>query len=138
MFASACVGRNRKSRQDWCHARELKLGWHRRISPTTSNQCFTPTLYSETRFDHVLCSPKQGHVSLHCPQHASPRLLRSIHCPQQASPCLQQNTLISKQDKPKIGQEKRYKRDEFERRENQRIEIESQRESFIVTQLCRI
>jgi len=45
-----------------------------RISPTTSNQSFTLTFYSETRFDHVLCSPKQGHVSLHCTQHASPRL----------------------------------------------------------------
>jgi len=47
------------------------------ISATISNQCFTSALYSETRFDHVLCSPKQGHVSLHCTQHASPCLHRN-------------------------------------------------------------
>jgi len=47
------------------------------ISPTISIQCFTSALYSETRFDHVLCSPKQGHVSLHCTQHASPCLYRN-------------------------------------------------------------
>jgi len=34
--------------------------------------------------------------------------------------------LISKQDKPKIGQEKRYKRDESRDGECQRFEIESQ------------
>ena len=47
------------------------------ISPTISIQCFTSALYSETRFDHVLCSPIQGHVSLHCTQHASPCLYRN-------------------------------------------------------------
>ncbi len=42
------------------------------ISPTVSIQCFTSALFSETRFDHVLCSPKQGHVSLHCTPNPSP------------------------------------------------------------------
>ncbi len=46
----------------------------RSIVLNTVRQC---SLFAKTRFDHVLCSPKRGHVSLHCTQHACPCLHRN-------------------------------------------------------------
>ncbi len=70
------------------------------ISPTVSNQCFTSALYSETRLDHVRCSPKRGYLSPLClrrdPLYSTPFLLAYDETP-----------LISNQDKAKIGQEKK-------------------------------
>jgi len=70
------------------------------IPPTISNQCFTSAFYWETRLDHVHCSPKRGHLSPLClrryPLYSTPFPL-----------AYDQTPLISKQDKPKISQEKK-------------------------------
>ncbi len=65
------------------------------------NQCFTlASSSSETRLDHVRCSPKRCHLFPLClrrdPLYSTPFPLAQDETP-----------LISKKDKPKIGQEKK-------------------------------